>query len=371
MGAGGGWGTLAGIGFLAWFLFFRPAPLPVLETFEPDSTSYTEGGRVRLSWTIANADQLEQITLSSSSDQTAISPQTYDFRQGIPAELDRSCQLRYKSLTCTNIDTGARLVGKYIFKLQLQPKSNRQGLQQNLEVIIKPKPLPQVVVLGMRQTQLEKGKSLMLGWTIQNFSQLDQLQVIGQLKGAQPTLLKTYRFQQQESQRQIPSDLENQCQLSTTADLQCSNIAIGLPEKPGEYTVKLQPVSAGSQTQSPPSKPLQVQVKAAPLKILTFTLNGQSAEDSPSFFLKTGEGVDLDWQVQGDGVKVTLDPLGNVLTSGSRKLKATKGLSQITLTATNDQDQSEKRSFLVQVDDPAFVQKTPRILPQPKSKSSR
>ena len=353
-----GVGALSGLGFLIWFAFFKPAPPPILAEFKPDSASYMEGGRVRLNWTIANSDRLARLLISSTKDQTASSPQVYDFRQGLPTELNRYCQIRDRNLTCTNVDTGARLAGKYTFQLQIEAKSAEKPIQQQLEVVIQPKPLPQVVSIAARQSQLEKGKPLTLSWNINNFSQLGQLQVIGQLEEGKPMLLKTYDFQ-----KQIPPELTKQCQAPVNETLSCSNVDIGLPAKPGNYAISLQPVSSGNQNQSSLSKAIQVQLKATPLRIMNFTLNNQSSEASPSMFLKVGQVVTLNWQVQGDGVKVRLEPLGDVPARGSRTLKATSNLSQIILTAETEQGQSVKRAFLIQVDTPKPLQKPTNSLP--------
>ncbi|RUT01483.1 hypothetical protein DSM106972_065800 [Dulcicalothrix desertica PCC 7102] len=346
-----GIGALSGLGFLIWFMFFKPAPASVLSEFRPDSTSYTEGGRVRLNWTISNADQLNQLVISSTKDQTASNPQVYDFSQGLPKELNRYCQIRERNLTCTNVDTGARLAGKYTFQLQAKTKSAQKPIEQKLDVVIQPKPLPQVENIVVQKSQLQKGKPLTLSWKINNFSQLDQLQVIGQLKDDKqenkPTVLKTYNFQ-----KQIPPELAKQCQPPVNEILSCSNVNIELPAKPGNYAISLQPVYNGSQKQSPPSKTVQVQLKPTPIQITEFTLNNQSSEANPSIFLKVGQVVTLKWRVQGDGVKVKLEPFGDVPASGSKTFKVTTNLSQITLTAETEQGQSAKRAFLLQVDTP-------------------
>ncbi len=356
-----GVGALSGLGFLIWFMFFKPTPPPVLAEFKPDSASYMEGGRVRLNWTIANWTGLERLVISSTKDRTASTPQVYSFRQGLPIELSRYCQIRDRNLTCANIDTGARLAGKYTFQLQIETKSAEKPIQQQLDVVIQPKPLPQVASFVARQSQLEKRKPLTLNWNINNFSQLGQLQVIGQLEQGQPTLLKTYDFQ-----KQIPPELMQQCQTPVNETLSCTNVNIGLPTKPGNYAISLQPVSKGSQKQSSLSKTIQVQLKATPLQIINFTLNNQSSEVNPSMFLKVGQVVTLNWQVQGDDIKVKLEPLGDVPARGSRTLKATTNLSEIILTAETAQGQSVKRAFLIQVDTPAPIPiATPKPLQNP------
>lgn len=356
--------VLSGLGYLIWFAFFKPTPQPVLAKFKSDSVSYIEGGRVRLNWTIANPNRLEQLVISSEKDGTPTKPQVYNFRQGLPTELDRYCEIGDRNLTCTNVDTGARLAGKYTFQIQLKARSVQQPIEQQLDVTIQPKPLPQVVSFESLQSQLEKSQPASLSWNINNFSQLDRLEVIGQLEEGKSELLKTYNFQEQ-----IPSELVEQCQPPVNETLICSNVDLELPAKPGNYAINLQPVSS-NQKQSP-SGAIKLQVKATPLRITNFTLNNQSSEASPSVFLKVGQVVTLNWQVQGDDAKVKLEPLGDVPASGSRTLKATTGLSEITLTAETEQGQSVKRTFLIQVDTPEPIEKPTNLLPLINPKASQ
>ena len=245
--------VLLGLGFLIWLAFFKPTPPPVLAKFKSDSVSYIEGGRVRLNWTIANSDLIEQLVLSSEKDGTPTKPQVYNFSQGLPTELEDYCDLGESNLTCTNVDTGARLAGKYTFQLQLQAKSVQQPIEQQLDVTIQPLPLPQVVSFESLQSQLEKGQSATLSWNIDNFSQIDRLEVMGQLEEGKSKLLKTYNFQQQ-----IPPELIEQCEPPVNETLICSNVALELPAKPGNYTINLQPVS-NDQKQSPPSEAISVE----------------------------------------------------------------------------------------------------------------
>ncbi len=357
-----GVGTLSGLGFLIWFAFFKPAPLPVLAEFKPDSASYMEGGRVRLNWTIANLERLDRLVIFSTKDRVAGRPQVYDFRQGLPTELNQYCQiLRDRNLTCANVDTGARLAGAYTFQLQIEAKSSEKPIQQQLNVVIQPKPLPQVTNFVASQSQLEKGQPLTVSWDIKNVSQLSQLQVTGQLQEGKPMLLKSYNFA-----KQIPPELTKQCQPLVNETLSCTKVDIGLPAKSGNYEISLQTVSSSRQNQSLPSKAIQAQVKATPLRITNFTLNNQSSEVNPSMFLQVGQVVTLNWQVQGDDLKVKLEPLGDVPARGSRTLKATTNLSEIILTAETEQGQSIKRAFLIQVDTPKPLPvATPKPLQQP------
>ncbi len=342
-----GIGTLSGLGFIIWLSFFKPAPSPVITEFWPDSTRYIEGGRVRLNWTLKNADQIEKLTVGSAKDQVINKPQVFDFTQGIPTALRRFCQSRDRNLTCTNIDTGARLAGNYAFNLQIQAKSEQQSPQKKLDVTVQPRPLPKVAGLSASQEQVQKGQLLPLNWKLNNASQLGELQVFSQPTEGKPKLIKTYDFK-----FQMPPELIQHCKPLITEELVCSNVKVGLPATPGKYAISLQTISKTSQNQAPPSEPLPVKVQGKPPEIAAFTLNGQSAETHPSLFLRAGEIVNLEWQIEGDDLTVNLEPLGDVTTHGSRTLKATKDLSQIILTAVNQQGQSVKRSFLVQVDSP-------------------
>ena len=271
-----GVGTVSGLGFLIWFVFFKPAPPPKLSEFKPDSTSYIEGGRVRLNWKIANPDRVEQLTILSQKDGTATKPEVYDLSQGLPTELDRYCQTRDRNLTCTNVNTGARVAGEYTFGLQLKAKSVEQPIEKQLDVVIKPLPQPQVVSFKSPQSQLKKGQPATFSWKIENFSQLNRLEIVGQLEEGKSELLKTYDFQ-----KQIPPELTKQCKPPVNETLICSNVELKLPAKSGNYGINLQPVSNESQ-KLPASEAIQVEVEATPLRITNFTLNNQSSEVNPS-----------------------------------------------------------------------------------------
>jgi hypothetical protein len=338
--------SLAGFIFLIWLMFFKPAPPPVVTEFKPDSDRYLEGGRVRLNFNITRIDQLEQLTITTLKDQAAGKPQSFNFTAGVPTELSRFCQSRDRTLTCTNIDTGARLAGKYTFNLQVKAKSSKQSSQKKLDIAVRPRPLPQIESISSSQSKVEKGKLLPLNWKLNNVSELSELQVFSQPKEGKPTLIKTYDFKQQ-----IPPELSKQCKPSKET-FACSNVNIGLPAQPGDYAIHLQTVAKSGQKQASPSKPVPVQVKGKPPKILAFSLNGQNTATNPSIFLKTGQVVQLAWQIEGDDLTVNLEPLGNVPAHGSRTLKATKELSQVILTVANKQGISIKQAFLVQVDTP-------------------
>ena len=339
-------GLLSGLGFAIWLLFFKPVPPPELANFSTDSSAYTEGGRVRLNWTINHADRLALLTLTTTKDAVPNEPQRFDFRQGIPQDLAQFCQLQNSVLNCNNFDTGARVAGKYTFNLQLQPRRSDKTIEQVLNVAIKPKPLPQVVSFSSNQARYQQSDRLLLNWKLKNFSQMTQLVAIGKSDNGIAIAPTIFNFQ-----GQIPQNLRLNCTRSGNDELACNKVEVKLPLTPGGYTLQLDPTS-NSQQQPQPSEAIKIQVLATAPKIVSFTLNGKTTQQSPTVFLKEGQTITLKWQVKGNDVNVTLDPFGNVATSGSSTLKATTNLSQIALTATNNQGQSVKQAFLVQVQSP-------------------
>ncbi len=339
-------GVLSGLGFAIWLLFLKPIPPPELANFSTDSSTYTEGGRVRLNWTINHADRLALLSLTTTKDAVANQPQRFDFRHSIPQDLNQFCQLQNSVLNCNNFDTGARVAGKYTFNLQLQPLGSDRTIEQTLNVEIKPKPLPQVVSFSSNQAQYQPRARLLLNWKLKNFSQMTQLVAIGKSDNGSAIAPTTFNFK-----GQIPQNLHLNCKPSGNDELACNKVEAKLPPLPGGYTLQLQPKSNNPQ-QPQPSEAIKIQVLATAPKIVSFTLNDKTMQQSPTVFLKEGQTITLKWLVQGDDVSVTLDPFGNVPASGSSTLKATTNLSQVALTATNNQGQSVKQAFLVQVQSP-------------------
>ncbi len=333
-----GLGTIGSLGFLIWFFFFKPAPLPKLTEFKPDSLSYTEGGKVLLNWTIDNADQVSQLTLTTAKDADPGDPKTFDLRQGIPSALNSFCSLQQRLLTCANFNTGATQAGKYTFKLQIQPRHSEQPVERMLAVEIKLKPLPQVQTFESDKSRYQKGDRVFLKWQITNFSQLATLNVIGKDDNGVAIPSSSFTF------NKIPLG----CQPPQGEKLSCDRVGITLPPIPGGYTLQLQPISNTSQ-QPQPSTPIKVLVAATPPKIVAFTLNGATLSRSEAVSLKAGQTVTIEWQVQGDDTTVKLEPIGNVPNSGAQPIPVTPTLSRIALTATNKQGQSVEQAFLVQV----------------------
>lgn len=348
-------GLLSGIGFIIW-QFLKPTPPLQLADFSTDSPTYTEGGTVLLNLRIKHADQLAEVVLTTTKDKVPSVPKRFDFRQGIPQDLHQFCQQQNSVLNCNNFNTGARVVGNYSFNLQLLPRRSDKPIEKALNVEIKPKPLPQVVSFSSNQATYQQGDRLLLSWELKNFSQMTQLSAIGKSDNGIAIAPTTFNFN-----GTIPQNLRSNCPSLTNDELNCNNVALQLPAAPGGYSLQLQPKS-NNQQQPQLSETIKIQVLATAPKIVSFTLNGKTTQQSPTVFLKQGQTITFKWQVKGNGVNVTLEPFGNVAASGSSTLKATTNLSQIVLTATNSHGQSVKQAFLVQVQ-PAPPIPTPIPLP--------
>lgn len=88
-----------------------------------NQTTLTSNNEIALNWEITNPEQLQELKLIGRSvDNKVVVPlKTYDFRQGIPSELSRSCWINSK-LICQKVPTNARKGGDYIFELTAIPK---------------------------------------------------------------------------------------------------------------------------------------------------------------------------------------------------------------------------------------------------------
>lgn len=345
-------GVVSGLGFAIWLIFFQPVSPPELTEFSTDSPTYTEGGRVRLNWKILNADRLAQLTLVTTKDGVANPAQRFNLNGQLPQNLSQFCQFQARILDCRNFTTEARLAGKYSFTLQLLPQNSNTTIDKQLNVEIKPKPLPQVVSFSSKTAQYQQGDRILLSWKVRNFSQMTQLLAIGKSDNGVVIAPTSFNFN-----TIIPQNLRQNCPQPLNDELTCNDVPVKLLATPGRYTLQLQPKSNNRQ-QPQLSETIEVQVVAVAPKIISFTLNGKTSQQSPTVFLKEGQNITLKWQTKGDDVNVTLDPFGNVTASGSSTLKATTNLSQIVLTVTNNQQQSVKQAFLVQVQ-PAPPKPTP------------
>jgi hypothetical protein len=348
---------LAGLGFLIWFTFFRPVPPPELADFSPDNLSYTEGDRIRLNWRIEHGDQLKQLKLLTTKNDKPQPPMQLDLKK--LTQKQGPCVFQAQELTCSNIETAASAAGKYTFTLQVVPRSGKP-LEQKLAIEIAPKPTPEILNFAPNQAQYKKGDRLTLSWNLKTVSYLSELEVIAVADDGIQQTLGSYQFNQ--NSQPIPANLTSVCK-AQNEELTCEKVEVALPAA-GTYSLQLNATSTDAKP-AKPANPVKIQVQAIAPKIVSFTLNGQNTQQSPTVFLAVGQSVNLRWQVQGENLTVTLEPFGNVPARGSKTIQATTSLTQVVLTATNPQGQSDKRAFLVQAQEPT-VPSLPTAQPHPK-----
>jgi hypothetical protein len=128
---------------LIWQIYFKAPEPPKLIIFQPVSSQLSEaaGDFVQLNWQILNADQIQKITITGKAGP-ATQAVTYDFSKGIPKDLEAQCPPQQKVLTCSNVATGAKQAGKYIFEIQVFPRNGEPPLTRPTDLIdIKPKPV--------------------------------------------------------------------------------------------------------------------------------------------------------------------------------------------------------------------------------------
>ncbi len=182
--------AILGLVLLIWQIYFKPPPPPKLLSFQPDSPVYREaaGDRIRLNWQIRNDDQIQKVTIAGKAGP-ASQEVAYDFSKGIPKDLAAQCQSQQKVLTCSHVPTDAKQAGKYIFEIQVFPRSKGDGDGEPLtkttdlsEIIprpVKPEVAPKIIFFKLNginapakvslpiKTPTASGKGLNLTWKIE------------------------------------------------------------------------------------------------------------------------------------------------------------------------------------------------------------
>jgi hypothetical protein len=203
--------------------------------------------------------------------------------------------------------------------------------------------VPRIINFTAKKSQYQQGDRALLAFKLQNFSQMTQLLANGKSDSGIAISPLSFNFN-----GKIPQDLRQYCSQTLNDELSCNNLPVTLPNIPGAYTLQLLPKSNTYQ-QPQLSEAIKFQILATPPKIISFTLNDKTQQQSSTLFLEEKEIITLKWQIEGDDLNVKLSPIGNVPASGSITLKATTNLSEIVLTATNKHGQSISQAFLVQV----------------------
>ncbi|MEL6939303.1 MAG: hypothetical protein AAFO84_08940 [Cyanobacteria bacterium J06598_1] len=154
---------------------------------------------VPLSWTVTNAKKIKALRLGSvTNDATQnLQERTFDFSNGVPAQLDPYCRLSENVLSCAEVPTGASELGYYNFYLQTistDEQANSRGeetVMNAVEVAIAP-PLPEILSFThngasaasspKRILQLKPNQppvNITLSWTVDNAVQVELLPAPG------------------------------------------------------------------------------------------------------------------------------------------------------------------------------------------------
>jgi hypothetical protein len=162
-------GTIGFIIFMIWWFFFRPPATPQLVEFASEANSYreVEGEAVRLRWRVTNPSRMQEVAIVGMSPDGKIisAPITYNFSQGIPAELRKYCAIE-QVLICQNVPTDAHKSGNYVFELKLVPKDAKGVPSATLKtstILIEPIPSPQIAEFASTQPLYAELKSTTKG----------------------------------------------------------------------------------------------------------------------------------------------------------------------------------------------------------------
>lgn len=246
------------------------APLPGAQP-PASPASRLNDGSVALNWAIENPAQLGTVNLIGRSPDGVIvsNLKTYDFSQGIPAELKQSCVIQ-QQLICQNVATTLKKPGSYVFELVAVPKNEPSEKPEALktEVIkIQPKP-PQFFQLTLNGKPLQPAYLIPLS-PGQEPPKLILSWLIDASEGSKVELLPT------------PGSIPLK-----------GSIPLALPPKPGTLTIALQITSSTGQqivraftieTFDPnPADPAATAAAAAANAIAAQKANGAGADSEPA-----------------------------------------------------------------------------------------
>ena len=330
---------------LRW-LFFPPAP-PRIASFEAAETNLavSNGDVVSLDWEIERAHRIASLEVIGRSPDGNITSDavTYDFRGGLPPELEPFCLQDRNLLSCTGVRTDARRAGDYIFDLTVTPRRTRRSRpssEQSELILLAPPPriadfepsttiydarfpvptapeeetdgapAPAVVVdptviIDPSVATIPDEAGITLNWRVSRPEQLQNLQILaydddGATIGA-PFL---YSFRQG-----IPDTLLEECVIDEF--LVCENVPTGIREI-GSYNFQLQISPSGPPGSEPGMRRIGPVTVEPPPQVLQFAVNGDSF--SPKIVIPFEETIAppplaINWEVTGrEGTTVQLLP---------------------------------------------------------------
>jgi hypothetical protein len=377
-----GGGAIATLLFLLWWAFFRPPAPPQVLSFGSESSTYEEvnGDFIDLNWQISNPQHIQRISLTGQGNNPT-EPQSYDFSQGIPAELRDVCVM-HQQLICRNIRTDARKAGDYEFQLTVQSKggSTTAIAATTSPIRILPVPAPRIVEFTSAQPTYvavessnqspsnqaatrSTSKSILLNWKIMAPGGIQSLSLVGRSPdGSVNSPRQRYRFE-----NGIPTELLPYCQLNQQL-LICRNVPIA-EAQPGSYSFELNvttPQTPDGLSQK--TDTIKVLPPDVPTRIVYFHIDGKEA--LPKYQLRWTQHrpttLSLSWKITGSsGTQAALLPSpGTIPLAGSLKypLSLTSPSETLLLQVTTPSGQTIQRSVIVEV-----IAPTPAVSPQPVS----
>ena len=215
--------SLLGGSFYLWWILFRLPPLPRIDTFQATTTTdaETEKESVILNLQILNPQQLERIKVVRTDENNSKKYQIFNtsrqcnannLEECISQELTSVCNIENKNLNCQQIPVNIKNPGNYTFELQLFPKEIRKPLNKRDSrrvsdsklantISLAPRPIAQISTESSSlaaKSSYKKSESeyLEFKWDINNFSQLQRINIISQENDSNKKQVYSYLISQ-------------------------------------------------------------------------------------------------------------------------------------------------------------------------------
>ncbi len=376
--------ALGGLGWLGWWSLLRTPPRPFVLDFAPANSRYNVADQQppTLNWRISNPNQVETLMLRTLDAEGALvgDPETFDLSSSLPVNLLPYCTETNRDLTCQGVPTTVRQPGQYTFELSLLPETalNLPPVEATSSVVtIVDIPDPTVVELAPQQviyseagTQVSANNpalappvtqaGILVSWIVNHPEALQDLLLI--VKQADGTAIGGRRFSFRDPEAPdnvaVPQELQPFCRLENT--LVCQGVPTGMTQV-GKYKFELTAVpvgleEAGAIPESQVSEVVEIQPR--PVRIASFTVNGQNAE--PKYLIPVDQGQPIPgfrigWQVEG-GSTATVELLpspGSVGLQGMLPLPlGPTGTTTVTLRVSDGQNPPILRAVTFETFDP-------------------
>lgn len=376
-----GTGVLGGLVWLLWWTVLRSPAKPHILDFLPAASQYSvvQQQPVGLNWQVSNPQQVDKLLLRAYDLDGALvgETQTYDLSEALPVALLPHCQQTDQLLTCKDVPTEIRQPGQYRFELTLLPRASLDLPPVTAtSSLVKVQALPQPAVVELAPNQVIYSESgtqpngnpqiappvneagVRLSWIVKDPGTLQDLLLV--VKQEDGTVLggRRYTFRKADDPGVIiPEPLKPFCQLKES--LICQGVPTGITEV-GRYRFELTPIPVGFKDQQMPEPKVTetVQIQPRPVRIVSFTINGQNAQ--PKYLIPVDQGQPLPgfrlgWKVDGGSTtRVELLPSpGSVGLQGVLPLPLSpSGSTTITLKVSDGEHPPLIRAVTIDTFDP-------------------